>query len=185
MSNRHAITALEWDLPGGKLVIADAAGSVQLWMFKDHILNDWTLVGSANFSGEHILGAAWFHNGKKTALVTEKKDSVHYSEKFSHLLFAPSVRQFGGRAAEGVLVVSTTGMVGAVMITRDIQNPVCFATESLGSTRHRITAVDLCYGKSKFELACLSIYDRFAQSTEKFFKYKALQEFKVSSVCSI
>lgn len=45
--------------------------------------------------------------------------------------------------------MSTTGMVGAVMITKDSQNPVCFATESLGSTRHRITAVDICYGKSK------------------------------------
>lgn len=46
------------------------------------------------------------------------------------------------------MVVSTTGMVGAVMITKDFQNPVCSSTESLGSTRHRITAVDLCYGKS-------------------------------------
>lgn len=84
----------------------------------------------------------------QTGLVTEKKDSIHYSEKFNHLLFAPSVRQFGGRAAEGVLVVSTTGMVGAIMITKDLQNPICYSTESLGNTRHRITAVDLCYGKS-------------------------------------
>lgn len=58
------------------------------------------------------------------------------------------MRQFGGRAAEGVLVVSTTGMVGAVMITKDHQHPISFATESLGSTRHRVAAVDLCYGKS-------------------------------------
>ncbi|XP_043279693.1 mediator of RNA polymerase II transcription subunit 16 [Venturia canescens] len=156
LTSRNRITALEWDLPGGKLVVADSIGCVQLWMFKDYILNDWTLIGTANFVGEHIIGAAWFHNGKKTALVTEKKDSVHYSEKFNNLLFAPSVRQFGGRAAEGVLVVSTTGMVGAVMITRDIQNPVCVATESLGSTRHRITAVDLCYGKNGHFLVAVS-----------------------------
>lgn len=87
----------------------------------------------------------------QTGLVTEKKDSMHYSEKFNHLLFAPSVRQFGNRAAEGVLVVSTTGMVGAVMITKDLQVPICYSTESLGNARHRITAVDLCYGKSKIE----------------------------------
>lgn len=80
--------------------------------------------------------------------MTEKKDSIHYNEKFNHLVFAPSVRQFGGRAAEGVLVVSTTGMVGVVMITKDLQNSICYSTESLGNTRHRITAVDLCYGKS-------------------------------------
>jgi len=65
LSNKHNITALEWDLPGDKLVMADTAGNVQLWMFKDHILNDWVLIGSAYFPGEHILGAAWFHNGKK------------------------------------------------------------------------------------------------------------------------
>ncbi|KOC61012.1 Mediator of RNA polymerase II transcription subunit 16 [Habropoda laboriosa] len=156
LSNKNTITALEWDLPGDKLVVADSTGNVQLWMFKDHVLNDWVLIGSTCFVGEHILGAAWFHNGKKTGLVTEKKDSIHYSEKFNHLPFAPSVRQFGGRAAEGVLVVSTTGMVGAVMITKDFQNPVCSSTESLGSTRHRITAVDLCYGKNGHILVAVS-----------------------------
>ncbi|XP_011263369.1 mediator of RNA polymerase II transcription subunit 16 [Camponotus floridanus] len=156
LSNKHNITALEWDLPGDKLVMADTAGNVQLWMFKDHILNDWVLIGSTYFPGEHILGAAWFHNGKKTGLVTEKKDNIHYSEKFNHLLFAPSVRQFGGRAAEGVLVVSTTGMVGAIMITKDLQNSICYSTESLGNTRHRITAVDLCYGKNGHFLVAVS-----------------------------
>lgn len=56
---------MEWDLPGDKLVVGDTAGNVQLWMFKDHVLNDWVLIGSTHFPGEHILGAAWFHNGKK------------------------------------------------------------------------------------------------------------------------
>lgn len=65
LSSKHNITALEWDLPGDKLVVGDTAGNVQLWMFKDHVLNDWVLIGSTHFPGEHILGAAWFHNGKK------------------------------------------------------------------------------------------------------------------------
>ncbi|CAD1478310.1 unnamed protein product, partial [Heterotrigona itama] len=156
LSNKNTITALEWDLPGDKLVVCDSVGNVQLWMFKDHVLNDWVPIGSTCFVGEHILGAAWFHNGKKTALVTEKKDNIHYSEKFNHLPFVPSVRQFGGRAAEGVLVVSTTGMVGAVMVTKDFQNPICSSTESLGSTRHRITTVDLCYGKNGHILVAIS-----------------------------
>lgn len=46
-------------------MVADSAGNVQLWMFKDYLLNDWTLIGCNCFVGEHILGAAWFHNGKK------------------------------------------------------------------------------------------------------------------------
>ncbi|XP_046480367.1 mediator of RNA polymerase II transcription subunit 16 isoform X1 [Neodiprion pinetum] len=156
LSNKTNITALEWDLPGDKLVIADESGSIQLWTFKDHILNDWMLIGSACFPGEHVLSAAWFHNGKKIGLVAEKKDSIYYNDKFNHLRFAPSVRQFGGRAAEGVLVVSTTGMVGAVMISKDSPSQVCFATESLGSTRHRITAVDICYGKNGHYLVAVS-----------------------------
>jgi mediator of RNA polymerase II transcription subunit 16 len=45
--------------------VADTAGNVQLWSFKDHILNDWLCLGTASFPGEHILGAAFFHNGKK------------------------------------------------------------------------------------------------------------------------
>ncbi|XP_008557863.1 mediator of RNA polymerase II transcription subunit 16 [Microplitis demolitor] len=144
----NPITAIEWDLSGDKLVIADRGGNVQLWMFRDYILNDLVLIGSASFPGEHILGAVWFHNGKKTALATEKKDSIHYNEKFNNVPFAPSVRQFGGKAAEGVLVVSSTGMVASVMITKDLQNPVCNATESLGNIRQRIKKVDICYGKN-------------------------------------
>lgn len=46
-------------------MVADEAGNVELWTFKDNVLNDWILIGSTVFPGEHILGAAWFHNGKK------------------------------------------------------------------------------------------------------------------------
>lgn len=73
MSNKNTITAIEWDLPGDKLVIADSTGHVQLWMLKDHVLNDWVLIGSTCFVGEHILGAAWFHNGKKVATTNVKE----------------------------------------------------------------------------------------------------------------
>ena len=54
-------------------------------------------------------------------------------------------------------MVSTTGMVGTVMITKDYQNPVSFATESLGSTRQRITAVDICYGKSNLQISIINL----------------------------
>lgn len=84
--------------------------------------------------------------------MTEKKDSPLYSEKFSHVRFAPSVRQFGSRAVEGCVVISTTGMVGALAIPKEgTPHPLITSTDSLGSTRHRITAVDICYGKSKYK----------------------------------
>ncbi|KAG8241905.1 Mediator of RNA polymerase II transcription subunit 16 [Homalodisca vitripennis] len=90
-------------------------------------------------------------------IVPEKKDNYQYSEKFTHVRFAPSVRQFGGRSVEGCLVISTTGMVGALAITKDGGNQTLITcTESLGSTRHRITAVDICYGKNGQYLVAVS-----------------------------
>ncbi|XP_001606537.1 mediator of RNA polymerase II transcription subunit 16 [Nasonia vitripennis] len=156
LTNKGTITALKWDLSGEKLVIADSTGLVQLWTFKDYILNEWMLIGSHYFPGEHILAVAWFHNGKRTSLVPDKKDSTLYNEKFSHLPYAPSVKQFGGRAAQGVFIVSNTGMLGAVMITQDKQNPICSATESIGNIRQRITAVDISYAKNGQFLVAVS-----------------------------
>lgn len=156
LTNKALITALKWDLPGEKLVIADSSGVVQLWTLKDHILNDWIFIGSHYFSGEHILGVAWFHNGKRTTLVADKKDSAQFSEKFSHLPYAPSVKQFGGCAAQGVLVVSNTGLLGALIINQEKQNSVCFATESIGSIRQRISAVDISYAKNGQFLVAIS-----------------------------
>ncbi|KAJ8679407.1 hypothetical protein QAD02_015194 [Eretmocerus hayati] len=156
LTNKCTITALKWDFSGEKLVIADSTGLVQLWTFKDHILNDWSLIGSHYFPGENILSVAWFHNGRRTTIATEKKDSTQYNEKFSHMPYAPSVKQFGGGAAQGVFIVSNTGMLGAVMITQDKQNPICFATESIGSARQRITAVDISYAKNGQFLVAVS-----------------------------
>lgn len=157
VSSPAVVTALEWDLPGSKLLIADSSGNVSLWTLKEHVLNDWVCLGTATFTGEHILGAAFFHNGKKISLMTEKKDGVLYSEKFAHVRFAPSVRQFGNRAVEGCLVISTTGMVGALAIPKEGPGlPLITATDSLGSTRHRITALDICYGKNGQLLVAVS-----------------------------
>ena len=97
-----------------------------------------------------------FSNGKKTALVADKKDSTQYNEKFTHLPYAPSVKQFGGRAAQGVFIVSNTGMLGAVIINQERQNPICYATESIGSFRQRITAVDIGYAKNGQFLVAVS-----------------------------
>jgi mediator of RNA polymerase II transcription subunit 16 len=117
-------------------------------------------------------------------LVAEKKDSTLYSEKFSHLRFAPSVRHFGGRPLDGCVVVSSTGMVGAVALSREgfcgttrtmeqvmamSQFQALTASESLGSIRHRITAVDICYGKSKFLSCSLMLHTNMTFFTDGHF----------------
>lgn len=74
-------------MPGEKLVVADEAGNVELWTFKDHVLNDWTLIGSTVFPGEHILGAAWFHNGKKVLQIFLLTLVVAFKSLFQGILY--------------------------------------------------------------------------------------------------
>nr|CAD7441536.1 unnamed protein product [Timema bartmani] len=186
-SKRAAVTVLEWDLPGEKLLLADASGNVQIWTFKDHVLNDWQCLGTTTFAGEHILAGAFFHNGRKiksliifvppkllvhNAIYTffilhlgkrerEKNDAlrlhVHTSgsawcrrrkttsctnEKFSHLRFAPSVRHFGNRPTVGCIVISTTSMIGVVVLSIEGLGPAQLITtsDSLATTRQRVSA---------------------------------------------
>ncbi|XP_071450727.1 mediator of RNA polymerase II transcription subunit 16 [Hetaerina americana] len=159
LSNEVGVTVLAWDQPGLKLLIADSGGTVQIWTLREHVLNEWTCIGQATFTGEHILGAAFFHNGKKVSMVAEKRDGVLYNEKFSHIRFAPSVRLTGNRPQEGCLVISSTGMVGAVVIGKPLDGShtnLLTSSESLGTTRHRIKAVDICYGKNGHFLVAVS-----------------------------
>lgn len=65
------VTVLEWDLAGDNLLVADASGCVQIWGMKEHILNDWSCLGSALFPGEQILSAVFFHNGKKVCFIVK------------------------------------------------------------------------------------------------------------------
>ena len=155
-SNKALVTSIYWDIPGIKLLIADASGNVQIWSNKDHLLNDWTCQGVATFPGENIVAAVFFHNGKKISLVAEKKDNMHYYDKFSHQKFAASVRQFGGKPVEGCIVITSTGMVGVVGLSRGGQGGVITATASLGSIRHRVTTVDICFGKKGHFLVAAS-----------------------------
>lgn len=71
-------------------------------------------------------------------------------------------------AAEGAVVITATGMLGAVLLPIDIpQTPpktLPIACESLGSTRGYITTADICYGKSNRNFtrhSHLYIYSKF------------------------
>ncbi|KAJ8868404.1 hypothetical protein PR048_029920 [Dryococelus australis] len=92
------------------------------------------------------------------SLVAEKKDSALYSDKFSQVRFLPSARHWGSQPTEGCLVVSTTGLVGVVVVCRQVQGTpqLLTTTESLANTRSRITAVDICYGKNGHFLVAVS-----------------------------
>ncbi|KAF7283251.1 mediator complex subunit 16 [Rhynchophorus ferrugineus] len=160
LCNPSPVTVLQWDFTGQLLLIGDENGCVRIYATKDHILNDWNLLLQVPLQGEHILSAAFFHPGKKVCLNTEKKDSSSYMEKFQHVKFACSVKQFGGRPANGVLLLTTTGMLAAILLPQTTsQTAMVMATESLGPTRIFIKTADICYGKNGHFLIAISSGD--------------------------
>ncbi|KAJ8924150.1 hypothetical protein NQ315_006934 [Exocentrus adspersus] len=155
--NSSPVTVLQWDFTGELLLIADESGCVRIYRPKDYILNDWALVLQTTLQGEHILAAAFFHSGKRICLNAEKKDCSSYIEKFQHVKFACSVKQFGGRPASGALLLTTTGMLAAILLPQYAsQTPMLVATESLGPTRLLVKTADICYGKNGHFLLAVS-----------------------------
>lgn len=144
------VSLLEWDFTGKFLLVGDENGIVRIYTTPEHILNDWHLHLEISLDGEQILAGAFFHPGKKICLNTEKKDSPCYFDKFAHFKFTPSVKQFGGRSANGAIVLTATGMLAAIFLPQNTsQTPMVMATESLGPTRMFIKTADISYGKSK------------------------------------
>ncbi|CAB0013395.1 unnamed protein product, partial [Nesidiocoris tenuis] len=145
------VSSLEWDATGERLLVATDTGNVSVFTSWEHVLNQWTCIGTTEFSGESIIGAAFFHNGRKISIVADKRDSCIYSEKMNYVKFSPSVRGFGGGAVEGFLVMTSTGIVGAAAIVKDatVGNPsLIIASESLAPMRVKLSFVDISYGKN-------------------------------------
>ncbi|XP_050308117.1 mediator of RNA polymerase II transcription subunit 16 [Anthonomus grandis grandis] len=160
LCNSSPVTVLQWDFTGKLLLIGDENGFVRIYTTQDHLLNEWHLHLEVPLEGEHILSAAFFHPGKKICLNTDKKDSTCYFDKFSHIKFASSVKQFGGRPANGALLLTTTGMLAAVLLPQATsQTPMVMATESLGPTRIFVKTADICYGKNGHFLIAVSSGD--------------------------
>ncbi|XP_014283268.1 mediator of RNA polymerase II transcription subunit 16 [Halyomorpha halys] len=145
-STNGAVTSLEWDSSGEKLLVATDGGSVSIWSSRDHVLNSWIYLGGTTFSGEAIISAAFFHPGRKISIVAEKKDSPLYSEKMNHIKFSPSVRCFGGSGAEGCLLITGTGIAGAVALDRE--GRIFTKCESLALTRAALSVADIAHGKN-------------------------------------
>ncbi|CAG9855995.1 unnamed protein product [Phyllotreta striolata] len=160
LSNSSPVTVLLWDYTGELLLVADESGHVRIYSAKEHILNDWSIVLQTTLQGEHILAATFFHSGKRIIFNTDKKDNSSYLEKFQHVKFACSVKQFGNKPAVGALLLTATGMLAVVLLPQPTsQTPMIVATESLGPTRIFIKTADICYGKNGHFLLAVSSGD--------------------------
>lgn len=79
-------------------------------------------------------------------LFADKKDAVTYTDKFGFLRFSPSVKQTGGCSMVGCLLISTAGIISAIVFH---ENELVKSSEILGPNKLNISLVDVCYGKSK------------------------------------
>lgn len=124
---------------------------------KDYEINEWVEVAYCHLPGESILALCLFNTGKKIVFMTEKPDQYSYFEKLSkdkHI--SPSVTKIGGVSANGCLLITSTGIVGAFLmpdasrISWESPLKLNVTIESLGLSRMNLRMADLVYEKSHF-----------------------------------
>ncbi|XP_055378584.1 mediator of RNA polymerase II transcription subunit 16 [Condylostylus longicornis] len=174
-TRKTTITVLEWDVASKNLLLGDSEGNIQIWTQKTNLLSEWHQVYVVKLPSEKIVKAAFFHNGRKLNFASEKRDMVYYMEKFQRAKFSPSVRQFGGVAAEGCIVITSTGLIGAFLLpgqcisptnhqsqqqqqnvfqgpVNNMQLPIILkpVTQSLGLIRSHITTASIAFGTNDY-----------------------------------
>ncbi|KAM8713602.1 hypothetical protein ACLKA7_013854 [Drosophila subpalustris] len=115
-SSKSLINVLEWSANGEQLLLGYIGGRVEIWQPKEHALNVWQLQYHANIPSEDIIQAKFFHNGKGVVFNTQKKDHTYYAEKFERLEQRPTLTGFGGVAAEGCILLTSSGLLAAFML---------------------------------------------------------------------
>ncbi|OXA39234.1 Mediator of RNA polymerase II transcription subunit 16 [Folsomia candida] len=140
------IRYLQWDHAGTKLCVGTDDGRVEIYVMVDNLLNKWGVSYEAALPGEPILIAEWLNAPRKVTVNPEKMDSMVYSEKY--LTSVPfSSRGFGGKALDGLVVVTATGLLGAVVQSNSEETggkPIV-ASEKMFAMRNHIVHADLAY----------------------------------------
>ncbi|XP_072804286.1 mediator of RNA polymerase II transcription subunit 16 isoform X2 [Vicugna pacos] len=139
----EAITCLEWDQSGSRLLSADADGQIKCWSMADHLANSWESHVGSLVEGDPIVALSWLHNGVKLALHVEKSGASSFGEKFSRVKFSPSLTLFGGKPMEGWIAVTVSGLVTVSLLKPSGQ--VLTSTESLCRLRGRAALADIAF----------------------------------------
>ncbi|KAM5230823.1 mediator of RNA polymerase II transcription subunit 16 isoform 1-T2 [Hipposideros larvatus] len=139
----EAITCLEWDQSGSRLLSADANGQIKCWSMADHLANSWESSVGSLVEGDPIVALSWLHNGVKLALHVEKSGVSSFGEKFSRVKFSPSLTLFGGKPMEGWIAVTVSGLVTVSLLKPSGQ--VLTSTESLCRLRGRVALADIAF----------------------------------------
>uniref|UniRef100_A0A2K6S9R3 Mediator of RNA polymerase II transcription subunit 16 n=1 Tax=Saimiri boliviensis boliviensis TaxID=39432 RepID=A0A2K6S9R3_SAIBB len=57
--HQEAITCLEWDQSGSRLLSADADGQIKCWSMADHLANSWESSVGSLVEGDPIVALSW------------------------------------------------------------------------------------------------------------------------------
>ena len=148
-THHEDITWLEWDFSGSRLLMGDVMGNIQIHSCRDNLLSSWKtpfeVQNHVAFAGEQVMSAVWFHPGIKVTVSADKKDNINWNEKFSWTNFGTSVKQFGRKASDGFLAISSSGLVYSLVVLGD--GNVVTGTEVIGHFRSKLKAVDIAYLK--------------------------------------
>ncbi|XP_068621952.1 mediator of RNA polymerase II transcription subunit 16 [Battus philenor] len=151
VSTVHPVSALEWDGEGKYLLVATTVGEVSVYAQRDYLLSVWTCIYTANFPGEHIIKAVFFHNGRRVIAI-EKKPDAPITDRIQMLRSVPTLKGFGGAACEGVCLITGTGLVGAVTPAPD-STQALVASECLRAPRDHIAAASFTHKNGSILIA--------------------------------
>lgn len=151
VDSEYDFTILEWDPSGTKLLICDVRGCATIYTSKEYLISDWKPYFQKVFAAETFITAAWYHAGIVSTINVANQNlkipsnHLEYSEKIQPNKYGASLRLFGGKSAEGCILVSRTGLVCCLTLIND--GTVDVVSESLAPLRLRLEVADICTSK--------------------------------------
>ena len=153
-TSAHQVTTLQWDKDiGSTFVMANSIGQVEVWQMKESLLSEWQCIHKSLYKSEHFIKAIFVNAARRTYINMDNMESGQYQDKF---VFRPSpkmAQEFGKRDLYGLILVSHTGLVVGLAVskqkqsTSNNQHEVKSVQRSLDVTRGRIRIVDFAFVK--------------------------------------
>lgn len=151
VDSEYEFTIVEWDPSGTKLLVCDVRGDATIYTSKDYLISDWKPYFKQVFAAETFISAVWYHSGIISTInvanhnLKNPANHLEYSDKIQQTKCNASLRLFGGKSAEGCLLVSRTGLVCCLTLIAD--GSVDVVSESLAPLRTKIEVADICHNK--------------------------------------
>ncbi|XP_031553679.1 mediator of RNA polymerase II transcription subunit 16-like isoform X2 [Actinia tenebrosa] len=144
--HKELIQKIVWDSTGARLLSVDLQGQCNVWTMKDNLVNDWQCKATANVGeGERLVAVSWIDNGIKVMFSPSSSDDHaskrSFEEQFKSSSNKPPYTEFGGKAQDGWVAVTESGLFCVTTLKPDVK----IARKNLSSIRRRVAFADLAY----------------------------------------